>query len=329
MTIHYLEFLASAKEAESACTDADPEKKILTGIRAMLNQYTQPSWWSTREFVTEVRAVRSSSFEDITNDLLGISNRPGRTEGGDIEHLLTATYAYLKEKKKPAGLLDNTTVSALQGCDRKPLRTALKNLINPNNQLIQSKDELYRAHAITLEGDAAKIECILTVYTQGPARSRGPWIQSLLKNHRKEDSSLDAEFILDKITERYQAKNDFTPQGDFENALTAIYSIVSDDLLRNKIALIHITLANNTRDTLAKHFPPLPSPPPHSVSAIPRGYSSTVALYTGTESPGLFAGLPTASPTEETLTRMRSDERTAPSSRRSSMPPVTQILSKF
>ncbi len=321
MTIHYLEFLASAKEAESACPDTDSEKKILAGIRAMLDQYTQPSWWSTREFLTEVRAVRSSSFEFIANDLFQISNQlsfSNRIKGGDLEHLLTAVYAYLKEKKKPVGLLDNITVSVLQGCDRKSLCTALKNLINPSNQLIQSKDELYRIHAAYLEGDAAKMECILMVYTQGPARSLGPWVQSLLDKHKKEDGSLEAGSVLNEITERYHTKNDFTPQGDFENALAAIYSILSEDL-KSKIASVHITLSNNTRAALAEHFPsrPLPSSLP-STHTLRRG-SSTVSH---TASPlALFTGLTTPPLQESTLGRMTSGET---SSRRGSMPPTFQ-----
>ncbi|HYF97356.1 MAG TPA: hypothetical protein VD770_00075 [Coxiellaceae bacterium] len=259
----YTEYLILAQEAiNSSARLSSASQKIETAILSMLRSYAAKTFWffGDREFAADFRIILERTpfaLASVIETLNSLARSRPRTAGGDFEHLLLAIYIFLKQKSQEISKLDTveTRVFYGRGPTHVQLCVSLKNSVMYNAttgvSAPQETYDFYQLHAATVPTHDMnlKIRTILTAYTRGFARTYADKISEICK-HTSELNPLLEALNAWAIDPSFRG---FTPNGDMENALVAIYILLPPEL-RVKIKNIRVTL-NGTLQTLEKKFP--------------------------------------------------------------------------
>jgi hypothetical protein len=125
--------------------------------------------------------------------------------------------------------------------------------------------EIYVLHGLIADPSgsdhAKKIVAILAAYISGGftlgifgSRTYRHQIQAILARANHPTAGLDIETLLNELKTLYEVENGFTPNGDLDHALAAIYQCLPPSF-KDKIGHLQVTLADNQKRTLHSRYP--------------------------------------------------------------------------
>ena len=258
----YTEYLILAHDAvqdaiESASSSAE---KIEIAILAMLRSYTAKTFWffGDREFAADLRTILISfNLSRLIEDLNNLAHSSPHIEGGDFEHLLLAIYIFLKQENQDVSKLDSIEIKVFFGRGPTNVRLCIclkHSMLHDGLEGLRPPREIYdyyKLHVAMIPDDDlnTKIRTILMAYAHGPVRTYANEVKKLCEHNAEVETLLTA---LAAWTKKSDFRG-FTPGGDMENAIVAIYHLLPTDL-KLKIKDILVSL-NGPKQSLEKKFP--------------------------------------------------------------------------
>ena len=276
--LSYLDYLDIAETAEDKLdSKTSLDQKSQTGLLAMLEAHTSRAYWLwNREFSADIRpalATRPLNTNTLITTLADIATTQLKTPNGEFENLITAVYTYLKQKNRMDlyETLDAIEVNVFFGRDGHLIRTGLNRLLIKDGMLAwklpKKKYELYQLHALSVIDDEPspylQAKTILSAYAGNWSRSYRLEVKAMIEATKDLDNLLSQLVALINNPEKFRG---FTPDGDFEHAIVALYLILNFD---TRLAEVSVFLDEARPRSLKTIFPPtrsiiITSSPPSS-----------------------------------------------------------------